>query len=105
MKPVRVLLADDHAVVRAGLKALVDAQPDLAVVAEAGDGPTALRLAAEAKPDVAVLDFSMPGLDGARTAERLRATCPDVKSLALSVHEDRSYLKQMLQAGARGYVL
>ena len=105
MKKIRDLLADDHAVVRAGLKALVDGQPDLEVVAEAGDGPTALRLAAAAKPDVAVLDFAMPGLDGAETAERLRQVSPGTRSLALTVHEDRSYLKQVLQAGASGYVL
>jgi len=105
VKKIRVLLADDHAVVRAGLKALVDGQPDLEVVAEAGDGPTALRLAAAAKPDVAVLDFAMPGLDGAETAERLRQVSPGTRSLALTVHEDRSYLKQVLQAGASGYVL
>ena len=105
MKTIRVLLADDHAVVRTGLKALVDAQPDMSVVAEAGDGPGALKLAGEAQPDVAVLDFSMPGLDGAETAEKLKQTCPNVKSLALTVHEDRSYLKQVLQAGAFGYVL
>jgi DNA-binding NarL/FixJ family response regulator len=105
VKKIRVLLADDHAVVRAGLKALVDGQPDLEVVAEAGDGPTALRLAAAAKPDVAVLDFAMPGLDGAATAERLRQVSPCTRSLALTVHEDRSYLKQVLQAGASGYVL
>ena len=86
MKKIRVLLADDHAVVRTGLKALVDAQPDMSVVAEAGDGPSALKLAAEAQPDVAVLDFSMPGLDGAETAEKLKHTCPNVKSLALTVH-------------------
>src|SRR5437773_1762711 len=104
-KTIRVLLADDHAVVRSGLKALVDAQADMAVVAEAGDGPGALRAAGEAKPDVAVLDFSMPGLDGAQTAERLKEVCPTAKSLALTVHEDRGYLKQVLQAGARGYVL
>jgi DNA-binding NarL/FixJ family response regulator len=105
VKTIRVLLADDHAVVRSGLKALVDAQPDMSVVAEAGDGPAALKLAGESQPDVAVLDFSMPGLDGAETAERLKQTCPEVKALALSVHEDRSYLKQILAAGAYGYVL
>lgn len=105
MKTIRVLLADDHAVVRTGLKALVDAQPDMSVVAEAGDGPSALKMAGESQPDVAVLDFSMPGLDGAATAEKLKQTCPNVKSLALTVHEDRSYLKQVLQAGAFGYVL
>jgi DNA-binding NarL/FixJ family response regulator len=104
MKKVRVLLADDHAVVRAGLKALVDAQPDLIVVAEAGDGRTALRLAAETQPDVAVLDFSMPELNGAETAAQLKHVSPATKALALTVHEDRSYLKQIFQAGASGYV-
>jgi DNA-binding NarL/FixJ family response regulator len=102
---IRVLLADDHAVVRAGLKALVDAQPDLEVVAEAGDGRTALRLAADVRPDVAVLDFAMPDLNGAQTAEQLQGVSPGTKALALTVHEDRSYLKQVLQAGASGYVL
>jgi DNA-binding NarL/FixJ family response regulator len=104
MKKIRVLLADDHAVVRAGLKALVDAQPDLQVVAEAGDGRSALDRAAETKPDVAVLDFSMPELNGAETAAELRQVSPTTRALALSVHEDRSYLKQVLQAGACGYV-
>jgi DNA-binding NarL/FixJ family response regulator len=101
----RVLLADDHAVVRAGLKALVDAEPDMAVVAEAGDGREAVRLAAEAKPDVAVLDLSMPEMNGAQAAAAIRRDGPAVKVLALTVHEDRSYLKQVLEAGASGYVL
>jgi DNA-binding NarL/FixJ family response regulator len=102
---IRVLLADDHAVVRAGLKALIDAQPDLDVIAEAGDGPAALRQAAEARPDVAVLDFSMPGLNGAEVAERLRRASPGTRVLALTVHEDPGYLRQVLRAGAGGYVL
>src|SRR5436309_3708847 len=74
------------------------------VVAEAGDGRTALRLAAETQPDVAVLDFSMPELNGAETAAEMRHVSPTTRALALTVHEDRSYLKQVLQAGACGYV-
>ena len=105
MKAIRVLLADDHAVVRAGLRALIDAQPDLEVVAEAGDGPAAVRLAGQTKPDVAVLDFAMPQLNGAEVAERLRTVSPPTKVLALTVHEDPAYLRQVLRAGARGYVL
>jgi DNA-binding NarL/FixJ family response regulator len=105
VKKIRVLLADDHTVVRQGLRALVNAQPDLEVVAEAGDGRTALQLAAETQPDVAVLDFTMPELNGAQAAERLRQVSPATRALALTVHEDASYLKQILQAGAGGYVL
>jgi DNA-binding NarL/FixJ family response regulator len=105
VKKIRVLLADDHTVVRQGLRALVNAQPDLEVVAEAGDGRTALQLAAETLPDVAILDFTMPELNGAQAAERLRQVSPGTRALALTVHEDASYLKQILQAGASGYVL
>jgi DNA-binding NarL/FixJ family response regulator len=102
---LRVLLADDHNVVRAGLRALIDAQADMAVVAEAADGEAACRLAAELGPDVAVLDVSMPVLDGGEAAERIRRERPETRVLALTVHEDRSYLQQLMQAGASGYLL
>lgn len=102
---LRILLADDHNVVRGGLKALIDAQPDMEVVAEAADGEAACRLASEADPDVAILDVSMPNLNGAQAAERIREDCPGVKILALTVHEDRGYLAQLLKAGASGYLL
>jgi DNA-binding NarL/FixJ family response regulator len=102
---LRVLLADDHNVVRAGLRALIDAQPDMEVVAEAADGRAACELAAEAGPDVVVMDVSMPGLGGAPATEQIRRDRPEVKVLALTVHEDRGYLQQLLQAGASGYVL
>jgi len=101
----RVLLADDHNVVRAGLRALVDAQADMEVVAEAADGEAACRLAAELRPDVAVVDVSMPRLSGAQATERIARECPGTRVLALTVHEDRGYLQQLMQAGASGYLL
>jgi DNA-binding NarL/FixJ family response regulator len=103
--PIRVLLADDHAVVRAGLTALVNAERDMRVVGEAADGEAAWRAAQELAPDVLVVDLSMPVLGGAETAARVRRDCPGVKVLALTVHEERLYLTQLLRAGASGYVL
>src|SRR5262249_55474870 len=100
---LRVLLADDHNVVRAGLRALIDAQDDMEVVAEAADGEDACRMALELRPDVAVMDVSMPRLGGAQATELIRDECPATKVLALTVHEDRSYLQQLLRAGASGY--
>ena len=102
---LRVLLADDHNIVRAGLRALIDAQADMEVVAEVADGEAAARLAAELGPDVAVMDVSMPLLGGAPATERITRERPEVKVLALTVHEDRGYLQQLLQAGASGYLL
>jgi DNA-binding NarL/FixJ family response regulator len=102
---LRVLLADDHNVVRAGLRALIDAQADMEVVAEAADGEAACRLAVELEPDVAVLDVSMPLLGGALATERIVQHTPGTRVLALTVHEDRGYLQELLRAGASGYVL
>jgi DNA-binding NarL/FixJ family response regulator len=102
---LRVVLADDHAVVREGLKALVNAQPDMRVVGEAADGEAAWRIAKELVPDVLVLDLSMPLLGGADATARVRRDCPTVKVLALTVHEEQLYLTQLLRAGASGYVL
>jgi DNA-binding NarL/FixJ family response regulator len=102
---IRVFLADDHAVVREGLRALINAQPDMHVVGEAENGRAAWQLAKGLEPDVAVMDVSMPEMSGAQATERLRAECPRVKVLALTVYEDRAYLRQMLEAGASGYVL
>src|SRR5262249_31646073 len=102
---IRLLLADDHAVVREGLKALLASEPDFEVVGEAADGLTALDLATRLKPDVVVVDVSMPGLNGAQVTARLRETDPECKVLALTVHEDRGYLRMLLEAGAAGYVL
>lgn len=103
--PITVVLADDHAVVREGLKALVNAQPDMRVVGEAADGESAWRAAKELVPDVLVIDLSMPVMGGADATARVRRDCPSVKVLALTVHEEQLYLTQLLRAGASGYVL
>ena len=105
MKKLRVLLADDHKVVRDGLRLLIDGQRDMRVVGEAGNGQEALRQARELKPDVVVMDLSMPELNGLQATERLKAERPEIKVVALTVHEDPSYLLQLCQAGAAGYVL
>src|SRR3954452_14708278 len=102
---LRVFLADDHAVVREGLKALVNAQAGMEVVGEVGDGQSALDAATALQPDVVVMDISMPGLSAARATGQIKQACPRVKVLALTVHEDRGYLRQLLEAGASGYVL
>ena len=96
---------DDHAVVREGLKALINTQPGMEVVGESADGLTACEQIPGLKPDVVVMDLSMPGLTGSQATARLRAECPAVKVLALTVHEDRGYIRQLLAAGAAGYVL
>ncbi len=103
--PLRVFLADDHPVVLAGIKTLINADIGLEVVGEARDGLTALSLATDLRPDIAVVDISMPGLNGVRLTERLRVVCPNCKVLALTVHEDRGYLRQLLEVGIAGYVL
>ncbi len=105
MTRLRVFLADDHAVVREGLKALINAQPDMEVTGEAADGQAACELVPQLRPDVVTLDVSMPGMSGAQAAAQLRETCPQSRVLALTVHEDRGYLRQLLEAGAAGYVL
>ena len=102
---IRVVLADDHPIVREGLRQLVNAQPDMRVVGEAGDGAAACSAARELQPDVLVMDLSMPVLDGAQATERVRRDCPNVRVLALTVHEERVYLTQLLRAGASGFVL
>jgi two-component system, NarL family, response regulator NreC len=102
---LRVLLADDHAILREGLAVLINGQRDMAVIAQAGNGREAVALAKEREPDIAVLDVSMPELGGAEAAEQIRACCPNVRVLALTRHADQAYLRRLLQAGATGYVL
>ena len=105
MAKLRVLLADDHAVVREGLKALINGHLDMEVVGEAADGRTACSKAAELDPDIVVMDMSMPLLNGLEATREVRRRHPDVKVLALTVHEERSYLRDLIEAGAAGYVL
>jgi two-component system, NarL family, response regulator NreC len=105
MAKLRIFLADDHAVVRAGLKTLVDAQSDMIVVGEADDGQSALEQTRDCAADVMIMDISMPQLNGAAATAQLQQQCPDIKVLALSVHEDTGYLRKLLEAGASGYVL
>jgi DNA-binding NarL/FixJ family response regulator len=105
MSTLRVVLADDHEVVRAGLRALVEATPGMEVVGEAGDGHEAVARARTLEPDVVVMDVSMPGVDGAEATERIARDCPGVKVIALTAHDDRAHLMRLLQAGAAGYVL
>jgi DNA-binding NarL/FixJ family response regulator len=105
MAKLQIFLADDHVVVREGLKALINAQPDMIVIGEAGDGQTAWQQARECQPDVVIMDITMPGLNGVQATEQLKRACPTIKVLALSVHEDTSYLRQLLSAGAAGYIL
>jgi two-component system response regulator NreC len=102
---LRVLLADDHAMLREGLAILIDGQSDMEVVAQACDGAEALQLARETNPDIAVLDVSMPALGGAEATERIRETCPHTRVVALTRHADQGYVRRLLQAGADGYVL
>lgn len=102
---LRVLLADDHNVVRAGLRALIEAQPDMEIVGEAEDGATACRQADELDPDLVIMDVSMPGIGGARATEQIKRDHPQTQVLALTMHEDRAHLQQLFLAGAAGYVL
>lgn len=102
---VRILLADDHIVVRHGLKLLIEGQPDLIVIAEAGDGETAVRRAVELKPDVVVMDISMPGMNGLVATRRLRQLQPNAAIVTLTRHTDDAYLQELLRAGVSGYVL
>ncbi len=103
--PIRILIADDHAVVRSGVRALLRADPDLEVVGEAGDGVETLRLADSLHPDMVLLDISMPPENGIKTTERLKEAHPELVVLFLTMHEDEGLLHEALRAGASGYVI
>lgn len=102
---IRIILADDHPIVLSGLRNLITAQSDFELVGDASSGMAALRLVRETRPDVAVVDISMPELNGILLARRLSDEMPGVRVMVLTLHEDRAYLKQALDAGVRGYVL
>jgi DNA-binding NarL/FixJ family response regulator len=105
MSVLLVLLADDHALVRAGMRALLADLPDVVVVAETGDGLEALRLIAAKKPQVAIVDIAMPGLNGLEVAARAHKEHPRTRVLIVSMHSDREFVRRALDAGAAGYVL
>lgn len=105
MTKLRIFVADDHAVLRDGLKALVNAQPDMEVIGEADSGRSACLKVKELLPDVVVMDVSMPELNGVQATEILKRDCPLVKVLALTAYKDKAYLDQLLKVGASGYVL
>jgi two-component system response regulator NreC len=105
MSSLRVLLADDHAILRSGLRLLLGAQPDLEVVGEAADVKETLRRACELRPDVLILDLTMPGGSGIHLIEQLRQRCPSVRVLILTMHDDLALVRAALAAGARGYVV
>ena len=102
---IRVILADDHKLFREGLRSLIEEQTHMKVVAEAGDGRTAVQLAQTISPDVVVMDISMPGMNGIEAARQIICTAPGVKVLALSMHDDNLFAEEMLHAGASGYLL
>jgi two-component system, NarL family, response regulator NreC len=103
--PIRILLADDHTMVRDGLRALLDRQPDLAIVAEAADGRECIQLAEEHAPDVVLMDIAMPKMNGIEATRRILAASPLTGVVILSMHQDESYVLQSLKAGAKGYLL
>jgi len=105
MEAIRILIADDHAVMRAGLRLLLNGQDDMQVVDEAGDGWQTVEKAVALKPDIVLLDITMPGLSGLEAARQIRQQAPDVKLVVLTMHDDEAYLRQFLQIGAVGYIV
>jgi len=105
MKPIRILLADDHTVVRKGLRLLLESQPDFEVIADAADGRETVALAEQHAPDVVVMDVAMPGLNGIEAARQINAKLPRTSIVFLSMHSDESYVLKALKSGARAYLL
>lgn len=103
--PLRILIADDHGVLRAGLRAILEDEPDIEVVGEAADGYEALHLAGALDPDIILMDLGMPGLGGIDTTQRFKKTFPEMQVLILTVYEDESLLREAIKAGASGYII
>ena len=101
---IKVLLADDHSIVRAGLRRIVEESGEMVVIAEASDGNEAIKQIRETLPDVAVVDISMPGMDGLEVINQLRSYCPELPILILTMHEEEQYVVRAIGAGARGYM-
>ncbi len=102
---IRVLIADDHALLREGLRRILEMEPDLCVVAEAGDGETAVALATKHRPDVVLMDINMPGGGGLAATRTIHSTLPDVNVIVLTIHDDEEYIIELVNAGAKGYML
>jgi len=102
---IKILVADDHKIMREGLRALLDKQSDMQVVAEAEDGLTTVRMTRELAPDVVIMDIAMPDLNGIGATKKIKAESPDVKVIALSMHSDRRFIAEMFRSGASGYLL
>ncbi len=105
MNRIRILLADDHAILREGIRALLEDQADMLVVGEAADGRRAVELACELTPDIVVMDIGMPLLNGLEATRQIKHNCPQVAVLVLTMHDNEEYVSQVLEAGASGYVL
>ena len=105
MKKIKILLVDDHAVLRSGLKLLLNAQPDMEVVDEATDGLEAINKSVRLTPDIVLMDISMPGIGGLEATKQIKSKCPKTKILVLTMHDDESYLYEFLKHGASGYVV
>jgi DNA-binding NarL/FixJ family response regulator len=102
---IRIMIADDHEIVRNGLRSLIEKELDMEVIAEAGNGRDAVRIALELAPDVVIMDIAMPDLNGIEAARQIIAALPRIKVIALSMHADKRYVMEMLKAGASGYIL
>jgi DNA-binding NarL/FixJ family response regulator len=105
MDKIRILLADDHTILRDGIRALLEDEPNMVLVGEAEDGRTAVKLACELKPDVVIMDIAMPLLNGLEATRQIKRELPDTEVLILSMHDNEEYIRQVLAAGAMGYIL
>lgn len=105
MTKIRILLVDDHTILRSGIRSLLENEPGLIVIGEAEDGRKAVSLACQLKPDVVIMDIAMPLLNGLEATRQIRVQCPGVKVLVLSMHDNEEYVRQVLEAGAMGYIL
>ena len=102
---IRILIADDHDVVRSGLRHMIEAQPNWQIVAEAGDGKEAVQKALETKPDVAVIDYSLPLINGVEATRQIRSALPQTEVLIFTMHDNETLIQELLKAGARGYLV
>ncbi len=105
MEKIRILLVDDHTILRSGIRSLLEGEPGLSVIGEAEDGRKAVTMACKLKPDVVIMDIAMPLLNGLEATRQIKMQCPDVKVLVLSMHDNEEYIRQALEAGAMGYIL